>query len=455
MRSGSDPVGPGAPFERRLWRGVMLAGLPLVAVGLGLLYWGIPHSAAGRFSLAGLLLLLWLWGAATLRQRVIFPLYTLSNLLEALREGDFSLRGTRAHRGDAMGDVVWEVNALAQTLREQRLRVEETLLLLTKVLANVDFAVLAFDGQARLKLANPAAERLLGISQARALGESAEALGVSEELRGPSPATVRRSFPGGAGSFEVRRAEFRQGGLPNRLLVITDLSRALREEERQTWQRLIRVLGHELNNSLAPIKSMAGTLERLCERVQADPEWHEDVQSGLALIGSRAQALSRFMTGYTALARLPPPELAPVDLGPLLERLSLLDQRLPVRLRPGPDCRVEADADQLEQALINLLKNAVDATSGGHGRVELGWRLLEGAAEIEILDEGPGLSQTENLFVPFFTTKPGGSGIGLVLARQIAEAHGGWVNLVNRDDRRGCRAVLGLPLAMTDQAEAR
>ncbi|MCB1589864.1 MAG: HAMP domain-containing histidine kinase, partial [Xanthomonadales bacterium] len=208
--------------------------------------------------------------------------------------------------------------------------------------------------------------------------------------------------------------------------------------------------GHELNNSLAPIKSMASTLERLCERVEADEEWHEDVQGGLALIGSRAQALSRFMTGYTALARLPPPDLRSVELGPLLERLSLLDQRLPVQFRPGPACQVEADPDQLEQALINLLKNAVDATAVSGGRVSLSWQLLDGAAEIEILDEGPGLSQTENLFVPFFTTKPGGSGIGLVLARQIAEAHGGWVNLVNRDDGQGCRAVLGVPLAVAE-----
>ncbi|MCB1640300.1 MAG: histidine kinase, partial [Xanthomonadales bacterium] len=343
MRSTSDPVGPGAPFERRLWRGVLVAGLPLLLLGLLLLWLGLPTSELGRWSLTGLLLLSWLWGAAMLRQRVVFPLYTLSNLLEALREGDFSLRGTRAHRGDAMGDVVWEVNALAQTLREQRLQVEETLYLLTKVLANVDFAVLAFDAEARLKLANPAAERLLGIRQGQALGQGAESLGVDDVLAGPSPITVRRSFPGGAGSFEVRRAEFRQGGLPNRLLVITDLSRALREEERQTWQRLIRVLGHELNNSLAPIKSMASTLERLCERVEADEEWHEDVQGGLALIGSRAQALSRFMTGYTALARLPPPDLRSVELGPLLERLSLLDQRLPVQFRPGPACQVEAD----------------------------------------------------------------------------------------------------------------
>lgn len=449
----AGPIGPGAPFESRLWRGALATGLPVVLIGLGLIWFGVPQTLGGRAMATAAILLSWLWGAAALRQRVVFPLYTLSNLLEALREGDFSLRGTRAHRGDAMGDVVWEVNTLAQTLREQRLRVEETLALLTKVLANVDFGILAFDGDAKLKLMNPSAERLLGIRQGQALGQSAESLGVSDVLAGQSPVTVRRSFPGGAGSFEVRRAEFRQGGLPNRLLVITDLSRALREEERQTWQRLIRVLGHELNNSLAPIKSMAATLERLCERVEADAEWHEDVQGGLALIGSRAQALSRFMTGYTALARLPPPDLRPVELQPLLERIALLEQRLPVHLTVGPPCQIEADPDQLEQALINLLKNAVDASQGvssgaaNEGLVQIGWRLSEHEVEIEILDQGAGLSQTENLFVPFFTTKPGGSGIGLVLARQIAEAHGGWVNLVNREDGVvGCRAVLGVPL---------
>ncbi len=438
------PTG-GAAFERKLWQAALMTGLPAALLALALLVFGSPEGDL-RWMLIALLPIIWLWGAYALRNRVVFPLYTLSNLLEALREGDYSLRGTRAHRGDAMGDVVWEVNTLAQTLREQRLQVEETLVLLTKVLANIDFAILAFDDGGRLKLINPAAERLLGVKRAAAQGRSAVELGVAEVLEGPSPVTIRRSFPGRAGSFEVRRAQFRQGGLPHQLLVITDLSRALREEERQTWQRLIRVLGHELNNSLAPIKSMAETLERMCERVEADAEWHEDVQGGLALIGSRAQALTRFMTGYTTLARLPPPDLVSLSLKPLVERVGQLEQRVPVQVLPCDDVQIEADPDQLEQALINLVKNAAEASASSGGSVQLSWAQRGGAIEIEVIDEGPGLSRTENLFVPFFTTKPGGSGIGLVLSRQIAEAHGGWVNLVNRKDRSGCRAVLAVPV---------
>ena len=444
----SGPVTGGAAFEQRLWRAALLTGLPAALLAMALLVFGTPQSDL-RWMLLGALPMVWLWGAYALRNRVVFPLYTLSNLLEALREGDYSLRGTRAHRGDAMGDVVWEVNVLSQTLREQRLRVEETLALLTKVLANIDFVILAFDGDSRLKLINPAGERLLGVKRAAALGRSAAELGVTDVLEGPSPVTVRRSFPGRAGSFEVRRAQFRQGGLPNQLLVITDLSRALREEERQTWQRLIRVLGHELNNSLAPIKSMAETLERMCERIEADAEWHEDVQGGLALIGSRAQALTRFMTGYTTLARLPPPELSSLPLKALVERVAQLEQRVPVKVQPSKDIRIDADPDQLEQALINLVKNAAEASASSAGGVQLSWREKGSVVEIEVLDEGPGLSRTENLFVPFFTTKPGGSGIGLVLARQIAEAHGGWVHLANRGDREGCRAVLAVPVPVT------
>ena len=446
------PPSSGAAFESRLWRAALLTGLPVALLALVVLVFGAPEGDL-RWMLIGLLPVMWLWGAYTLRNRVVFPLYTLSNLLEALREGDYSLRGTRAHRGDAMGDVVWEVNVLSQTLREQRLRVEETLALLTKVLANIDFAILAFDGDNRLKLINPAGERLLGVKRSSAEGRSADDLGVVDVLEGPSPITVRRSFPGRAGSFEVRRAQFRQGGLPHQLLVITDLSRALREEERQTWQRLIRVLGHELNNSLAPIKSMAETLERMCERVEADAEWHEDVQGGLALIGSRAQALTRFMTGYTTLARLPPPDLRPLPIKALVERVAQLEQRVPVSVVTRRDVRIEGDPDQLEQALINLVKNAAEASASTDGRVALSWRESASLLEIEVLDEGPGLSRTENLFVPFFTTKPGGSGIGLVLARQIAEAHGGWVNLSNRGDRSGCRAVLAIPLPVETVSE--
>ena len=251
---------------------------------------------------------------------------------------------------------------------------------------------------------------------------------------------------GGPGRWEVRRTTFRLGGLPHDLLVLSDVSRPLREQERQAWQRLIRVIGHELGNSLAPIKSIAGSLETLVQRDPPPADWRDDVRKGLQVIASRTDSLSRFTGAYARLARLPAPRLAPVVLKPLLRRVAGFDTRVPVQIHPGPDVTVDADADQLEQLLINLIRNAADAClEAGGGTVGVGWRRVRAGLEIWVEDEGPGLSNTANLFVPFFTTKPGGSGIGLVLCRQIAEGHGGSLALENRKDTRGCRATLTLP----------
>jgi signal transduction histidine kinase len=250
------------------------------------------------------------------------------------------------------------------------------------------------------------------------------------------------------GRWEVRRGTFRQGGRPHQLLVLADVSRVLREEERQAWRRLIRVLGHEMNNSLAPIRSIADSLQALVSREPRPADWEEDAQRGIAVIRDRSAALGRFTEAYSRLARLPPPKLAPVDLGSLVRRVAGFETRLTVTVTEGLDTKVVADADQLEQLLINLVRNGVDAALETGGGVGVGWGRGEGAArelQVWVEDEGPGLPSRANLFVPFFTTKPGGSGIGLVLCRQIAEGHGGSLTLEDRAEGPGCRAVLRLP----------
>jgi nitrogen fixation/metabolism regulation signal transduction histidine kinase len=434
----------GLSFESRVFWWGLLTALPGCAA-LAFVLWREQLSLSAWLWIVVPVSLVTLALAFRLRARVVFPLYTLSNLLEALREGDFSLRGSRARRGDAIGEVIWEVNALGQTLREQRLKVEETLALLTKVLNTIDMAIFAFDAGTRLRLINPAGERLLAVRAAQAIGRSADELGLGDSLEVATATTLRRTFPGGGGTWEVRRAAFREGGLPHELLVITDLSRALREEERQAWQRLIRVLGHEINNSLAPIKSMSATLASLVARETPPADWRDDMRGGLAVIGDRADALNRFMAGYTALARMPSPSKRMVSVPELVRRVARVEQRLAVGVEDGPELTIEADPDQLEQLLINLVKNAVDVCVAQRGAVRMRWRQDGERAVIEVTDEGTGISSTDNLFVPFFTTKPGGSGIGLPLARQIAEAHGGRVELLNRVDRSGCIARVSLP----------
>ena len=435
--------------DRRIWLLAILAALPAVVTAAVLLS-GEGVSGKTRWTLGLLIGAWWLACAYALRQRVIYPLQTVSNLLAALREGDFSIRARGARTDDALGEVLLEVNALAETLRQQRLGALEATALLSKVMAEIDVAVFTFDADGRLRLVNRFGEKLLGQPEPRLLGRSAAELGLASCLEGPSPRLSDAAFGGHPGRWEIRSGTFRQGGLPHRLLVLTDVSRPLREEERLAWQRLIRVLGHEINNSLAPIHSIAGSLERVIAPEVPDPDWRDDVRRGLAVIASRAEALSRFTGAYAKLARLPAPRFAPVHVGTLLTRVAGLETRVPVRLSAGTDATLSADADQVEQLLINLVRNAADAALETGGGVEAGWKLAPGgrrALEIWIADRGPGLANTANLFVPFFTTKPGGSGIGLVLCRQIAEAHGGALTLENRSDGPGCLARLTLPLA--------
>ncbi len=371
------------------------------------------------------------------------PLQTLSNVLAAIREGDYSFRA-RTNRGDdPLATVFQELNSLSELLQQQRMKAIEAAALLGTVISEIDVAVFAFDEEGLLRLVNRAGEALLARPQERLLGFSAAELGLDEALEKDSPRLLDLDLPGRAGRFELRRGSFRQGGRPHQLLVLSDLTRPLREEERQAWQRLIRVMGHEINNSLAPIQSLSGSIGTMIE--QQGEDWQSDARQGLSIIASRAQALGRFMEAYTRLARLPEPRLGTVQADSLVRKVAGLELRLTVGITEGPALSFQADGDQLEQALINLLRNAVDAALETGGAVKLSWIATPEQVSFIVEDEGPGLPTGGNLFVPFFTTKPGGSGIGLLLARQIAEGHGGTLRLTNRETA-GARAVLQLPL---------
>jgi two-component system nitrogen regulation sensor histidine kinase NtrY len=440
-------------YERRIQLLAVAAGLPGSAIAIILLWTG-DYSSRTAWTLGLLIVSLWLGFALSLRQRVVFSLQTLSNLLAALREEDFSVRGRDAQRDDAMGEVMIEVNALSETLREQRLGALEATALLRTVMEEIDVAIFTFDNETKLRLVNRAGERLLARPLERLLGFTAGELGLGACLEGEHARTMELSFPGGSGRWGMRRGSFRQAGLPHHLVVLSDLSRALRDEERQAWQRLIRVMGHELNNSLAPIQSVAQSLESGLQTITSTPEAQtgpaaallDDMRQGFSIIRSRTEALGRFMAAYSRLARLPSPKLAPVDVRAWISRVAKLETRVKLEMEEGPDIVISGDADQLEQLLINLVHNAADAVQENGGGASVGWSRQDSYLNVWVADEGPGISNTANLFVPFFTTKQGGTGIGLVLSRQIAEAHGGTLTLENRRDSKGCEARLRLPL---------
>lgn len=436
------------PFslDSRVFFLAVLAGLPGSLFFLGWL-WGRTNDNELRWTLSILLIALWVGLARAAQMSVVRPMQTVSNLLAALREEDFSFRARGRGGDDALSQVLFEVNTLAETLKHQRLGALEATGLLRSVMEEIDVAVFAFDLGEQLRLVNRAGEMLLGIAQERAIGRTATDLGLGEALRGDAPRVMDAGFAGRPGRFEVRRSLFRQGGRPHHLLVLANVSRALRDEERQAWQRLIRVIGHELNNSLAPIQSIAGSLGTLLTRTPRPEDFDDDLRRGLAVIASRSESLARFTEAYARLARLPVPALATVDISELIRRVTALEVRRGVVVETGPAITLPADATQLEQALINLVRNGVEAAQEMGGGVRLSWHIANGALEILVEDEGPGLPTSANLFVPFFSTKPGGSGIGLVLTRQIAEGHGGALILENRTDRSGVCARLRLPLS--------
>jgi PAS domain S-box-containing protein len=431
-------------FERRILITGLAAFLPAL-LALIAVAWSLSGTArwtvlaAGGLSVVAFIL--------AVRAELAYPLLTLANLIGALREEDYSIRVRGSKDRGPMGEVSSELNRLTEALRDQRLGALEAAALVRAVIAEIDSAIFAFDGSGRLQVVNRSGERLLGRHAEQLLGRDAAELGLAALLDGEHAETAEIALPGGAGRWLIRRSRFRDKGMPHRLLVMSDLSRALREEERLAWQRLLRVLGHELNNSLAPIRSIAMSLSDLVARDDRPADWLDDVRSGLTVIGSRAAGLTRFMEAYAKLARLPRPLLRRVRIAEVVTRAASLERRLALHVVPGPDVAIDVDPDQVEQLLINLTRNAVDASlEAGRGEVTVAWTAAERQVEITVSDDGAGIAATANLFVPFFTTKAGGSGVGLTLSRHIAEAHGGSLTLANNPaPQPGAVARLRLP----------
>jgi two-component system nitrogen regulation sensor histidine kinase NtrY len=453
-------IGRSAPFERRIRLFCLLIAAPAFVLA-AILLWQAKVSGTTATTLLGGAAFFSLIAASLLMEQIIRPLQTLANVVSALRESDYSFRARGSGQVDALGELALEINEFADMLQSQRLDELEASALLRCVISSMDAPVLAFDPEHRLRLINSAAERIFHLSADRALGTSAEDVRLAGLLDQPDRGIMILAGKGYPVHWMVRRSSFRQHGIPHTLLVLSDVSIALREQERDAWQRLIRVIGHEINNSLTPIKSIAGSLRSWVhinpQKIQTmDSSAGDDhlfnLDRGLKIIENRAESLNRFIQAYRQLAQLPPPALQPVSLHPLVERAVLLETRVAVQLKPGPDVVLQLDSDQIEQLIINLLRNAAEAAlarfpeAPANSEVTITWKTAPPGVVILIEDNGIGLTNPSNLFVPFYTTKPGGSGIGLALARQICEAHGGVLQVANRPDGQGCGAEIRLPV---------
>jgi len=436
-------------IKRRVWLG-LVAGSVLGVAALVLIAFGWQRFAlhpAWLIAGALLVLIVVLWAAHRLSRWALRPLAGASTVIEALRDGDYSLRLREARLG-GLDELAYSINLLAEKMRAEALERRESGLLLGKVLDEIELPVLAFRDDGVLTLSNPAARSLIGLKLHD--GIDAEALGMDELLEEGVADSVRLVLPGGSGRFMVRRRRFRLGGVPHRLLVLAEVGGVLSAERNEAWQGLVRVMSHEINNSLSPIKSLAETWKSRLERDGQALEL-DRLSDSLDLIARRSASLTRFVGLYASLARMPEPDRRLVRIDGLVEKVAALETRVEVQ-RSGASVDFLADADQIEQALINLLRNAADATLARFGdetpAIELRWHRRGNNLEIEVLDRGPGPPPSDNLFVPFFTTKPGGSGIGLLLVRRIAELHGGGFELLPREDGKSgsaARICLGPP----------
>jgi len=429
-------------FSQKIFSLVLVAAIPSYLCAL-IFLWNIDYSAYAKTLLTTLLSLNVFGFAWLIKQQLKFQFQTLSNLVEAVRGGDFTLRGKQRSLDDPLTELTGQINLLSSSLSEQRVASEEAYRLLDKTIAHINVAIFAFDASNKVKLVNPAAGRLFACQYQQLFGKSATNLSLSDFLTGEQSQLIEHTFPGGSGRWQIRLDSYRDKGIQGKLLFITDLKTVLREEELKAWKNLIKVISHEVNNSLYPINSISQTLSKLVNREPLADDWKEDISEGLSVIGERANNLTDFIKRYAKVAKLPEPNKSIFSMSQLLNQTAIIQSnQKEINIDEHSKVNMELFADQsmMEQVMINLLKNALEAGAP----VDLSWGENNSTQWVHITDNGVGIKNPANLFVPFYSTKPEGSGIGLVLCQQILDKHQGSITIENRNTG-GCLVSLHLP----------
>ena len=380
------------------------------------------------------------------KQKSQYQISTLSNLIESMIEGDYSLRG-RAKMNPAFQDLLNLINSLADTLSQHKLEAKESRLLLERIMEQMDAMVFAVNTENKVIMANVSANSMLferAFVQDKPLSIKTDlAIQVID-----APAGIVNLDKGElSGDYFLYKESFLSDGKPHQLYLLTNAERLLMEKERKAWQSLLRVLSHELNNSLTPIATISQSIQqKLSIAKNADPEHQQNsILDGINIINERAESLTHFIASYSQLYHLPTPRKQPFPLLQLLNSLTKLFSGCVIN-QTGTDISIEADKSQLEQVLINVIKNAIEATSDKDKKLEISASVVGKWQQIIIRDFGSGVTNTDNLFVPFYTTKQSGSGIGLALCRQIMFNHNGLIKLHNCEDGTGAEVILSLPL---------
>ena len=406
-----------------------------------------------------------IYGAFFIRTKVVSQLQTSTNLMEAMIAGDYSMRA-RAHNVDgALGEFSHLINSLAETLTQHRLITREHQILLGTITSQIDVAIIALNSDDKITLMNPAAEKLFQCRFEQRQGAPIKVLGLQDVAQGSFRKVVEFELKHNKKKVYLHTDEYFDHGIKHQLIFITDIQHLLQEEERQAWQRLLRVLSHEINNSLAPIASISETLSNLVTKKIApsadnihqegdnesdssnDENLNENLIMGLGVIKECSHSLNAFIQQYQELYKLPKPNKSLFSLTKLLNNCAGLFTENSIEC-PSKDLTIYADQTQLQQVLVNLLKNAIDAQQDcSHNTIIIKWQVNESQLAIEIIDNGTGINNMDNIFVPFYTTKKHGSGIGLVLSRQIITNHNGELSLKNRLDSQGVIAKILLPHA--------